>query len=328
MLQDLRRIVLATMLVTIPVSLASAQEQPPPGSRSNARQPTGESPSSVFNLAFGGGSVEQYVHTLRLALTKNDIAANIIVKPDAAEITVPALELRDVTVDGALYILDGHQMLSAHGPARLVLEKFGAGGAPIYVIDVRHAGTPAPRESMVHVWNVNHLLGAEIKAEDLLTAIEAALALMPDEGVAPPAIKFHQATGLVMLRGNGAQVGTVDQVVVQLGDSAARIDRMRKIEMELAAAHAAQNETLQLKSELQSRQLERELMSRERDDLLSRIDRMRDEREMVANGSRALQENVAALEAALQQARERNTQLEHELSELRKKVESSGRKPS
>lgn len=287
--------------------------------------PMEQDPSQLFDFNFKGGTLQEFVEQLMDTLQKRDLDANIIVKDIAKKAQVPALELRSVSIEGAMRLLHNHQSSTNEGTIRLDLDQLSSGGTPIYVIDARMISAIQSNDEMVHVWNVSDMLKNDIKADDLLTAIEAALELAG--GVNKASLKFHESTGLIMARGTGDQIGTIEQVVSQLGRSATRIDQMRKIEAELEAAQASKADAARMKDELQSTMMERELMARERDDLMQRIDDLRREREMASAQMQEQQKIQVAFQAELEQARKRNAELEREVVELRKKLESNAKNP-
>jgi hypothetical protein len=67
------------------------------------------------------------------------------------------------------------------------------------------------------VWTISELLGEEMKAQDVLTAIQTAVDLTSGQFWVAE-IKFHEATGLIIAQGHVQQMHTIDQVIKRLRD--------------------------------------------------------------------------------------------------------------
>lgn len=184
-----------------------------------AEQPPAEPPvqRAVISLNFTGGTVAEYVEAV--IKTAKDI--NIVVMPEAREFEVPPLTLTAVDVGSAMQLLDARTAQQGRGLVELSvqeIEPFQGNGRAIYTISAQRGGPPdseLPEEA--GVWTIAELLGANMKAEDILTAIQTAVDLIADR-YGPAEIRFHEATGLIIGRGQVQQMHTVEQV----------IDRLRK----------------------------------------------------------------------------------------------------
>jgi len=247
------------------------------------RASTFQSESPSITLSFPGGSVAKYVAAIRKDLNARGEETNIILKDDVDMVTLPAMDLTNVTLESALQILHHHEQHDGNEVVRLDLDMVRGGGAPIFVLSAQHIGPRrgSQSEEMVHVWNVSQLLANNIKADDMLTAIETALSLVRSIDEAAE-IRFHEATGLVIARGTGEQVSTMDQVIEQLKDTAARSGAEQKRQLELERAQQAQVDAHALKERFEQAKVEMTQSQRERDDLVRELSMMHDRQEMMA----------------------------------------------
>jgi type II secretory pathway component GspD/PulD (secretin) len=322
---------LLAIVLSVLVCIATTAGQQSPAAPPGESQPT--PPKTAFNaqgvpwfsFSFPGGTVQEYVEVLRQTLRKNDQDANIILRAGAGNMPVPAVSLQAVTVEAALQILHNQSHRENDSISRLRFEVVHGGGSPIYILEAQTGKAASVQNVTVHVWNVSQLLSSGLKADDMLTAIESALALVRGEDEQAE-VRFHEATGLIMARGTGGQISTMDQVVQQLHETghakAAALERERAMEN----AKKAMVEASRAKEELQATRTAATMMERERENLLRRNDALREEREMIANGSRNLQSDFAKIQIALEQAQMEKAKLEQELAELRRIVKE--RNPS
>lgn len=284
----------------------------------SSRAPRSESVDSarMLTLDFPGGTVAQYVDLIRNTLTEHRQAANIMLKDGAADVTLPAMELMDVSLSTALKLLHQHRSSTPTGDAILDIELVTGAGAPIYIVSAHPIGDPAKPPSgalRVHVWNVGELLAGDIKADDLLTAIEIALSLVQasDE---PTEIRFHDATGLVIARGTPAQISTIDQVIHQLKNSAERASIERDRKQKLQEAGRAMMELESREKALAAAQQQVAELDRERESLTRELQMVQDRNEVAfreLQAERLQQESRATREI---------TELEHMVRQLQEEL--------
>jgi hypothetical protein len=194
----------------------------------------------VFDLSFRGGTVGEYAEAIR----KVDSSVNIVVMPNAAIVPVPALTLQSVSVHGALDFLDGREYQIGREAIQLDLS-FYMDGPPssreeIFTIGAR--GAVEPTQSLV--MSVAPLLDAMSK-QDLLTAIEVALEMV-SENRAPAAVKYHEATNILLVRGHPEQIGIVHDMLSELFSAA---NRKRAEQEEQAKVNAMGAELRALRSQ-------------------------------------------------------------------------------
>lgn len=186
----------------------------------------------LIDLNFNGGTVAAYIEALRKAAG----AVNIVVAPEGEGIDVPAVRLTRVSIEGALKVLDdrrGHTARGGSGLYQLGTGRIGpddSGGTPIFVVRAESLGRDpivAPLAQSSAVWAVSDVLESGVKPEDILTAVETALAMIgapaagADGGKArggpdaaePAQLRFHAATGLLLGRGTGEHISAINEVV-------------------------------------------------------------------------------------------------------------------
>jgi hypothetical protein len=178
------------------------------------------------SVSFKGGKLPEFVDALRSATSE---PVNIALQGEAAGIQVEPMELRNVSVGAALHAALGG------GVGRITTEPDGTQSqvmlrsidspdgtsAPVYSVSREIMGRARPRtERMVDVYSIQSLLqGGGAKDQTtrvVLTAIESAVNLAQEEGEPQPEIKYHQDSGLLLVRGTGPQLALVGQVVKRM----------------------------------------------------------------------------------------------------------------
>ncbi len=169
----------------------------------------------LISVKFAGGTVTDYVK----ALVKEAGTINVVVALGAAEVLMPPVTLTKVTVSAAIDLVDGR---SAGPPGRIIkldvrhMPQYAEEELPTYQISATGYQTERPRTPSV--WTIANLLrGDTFDADDVLAAIETALDILQSTG--EPIIRFHKETGLVIARGDQAQLSTIHDVLEQLEQS-------------------------------------------------------------------------------------------------------------
>jgi len=210
------------------------------------------------NLRFEGGTVLDFIGTLRDAAPD----ANILCDEQAARVPMAAVDLKNTTLYAALNLLDEMRFMEGENITMLATRMIpsGDGGTqPIFHIraESRLAGA---EPALSKVWTVAALIEGGVKAEDLLTAIEQAVALQPLPE--PAQIRFHAETGLLLVRANPSHVVVIDEVISQLhsAQAAARDARQSPATEQLRAQameFAAEREALAARSLVLEGEIER-----------------------------------------------------------------------
>jgi hypothetical protein len=172
--------------------------------------PRSKPPAVTVNVSFEGGTLGDFVGMLR----KSEPKANIVVSPQATEATLPPLELKGAGIEQALEVACS----VAEGKWMVHVKEFRGPGEPVFslVATARpQSATPLPTESHTQVFSLVMLTadadqGIGTKVETVLSAINAAtesrLATM----------RFHQESGLLIVRGEAGPLNLVRDVLKEL----------------------------------------------------------------------------------------------------------------
>ena len=237
----------------------------------------------LISVKFAGGTVTDYIK----ALVKEAGTINVVVALGAADVPMPPVTLTKVTVSAAIDLVDGR---SASPPGRIIelgvrhMPQYVEEALPTYQISADVRRTERPRTN-ASVWTIANLLRGDIfDADDVLAAIETALDILESTG--EPIIRFHKETGLVIARGDHAQLSTIHDVLEQLEQS--QILMSQRPMQELRTSNAA---------------LQAELMNAKarNADLTVEWDRARDETRQVRVELEAQMARLAETERMLQQ---------------------------
>lgn len=162
---------------------------------------------AMFSLDFPGGTVRDYAHAIRKACA----SANIVVLGNAGDSLLAPMMLRDVTVEAAVRALEGPQENTTGAPTARFVRGVSIAGTPESVFSIQEeTKRTGPDESAhVRVWSLAPALTTGVRLEDLLSAIEAALAV---DG-RPSKLNYHEATSLLIVRAVETQHQLVDSVI-------------------------------------------------------------------------------------------------------------------
>ena len=216
---------------------------------------TSNDEEELISVKFAGGTVTAYFN----ALVKEAGTINVVVAPEAADVPMPPVTLTKVTVSAAIDLVDGR---SLRQPGRIVeldvrhMPQYAEEALPTYQIsaDVR---LTEQRRTNASVWTIANLLRGDVfDADDVLAAIETALDILESTG--EPIIRFHKETGLVIARGDHAQLSTIEDVLEQLEQSQILMSRapMEELKEKTAARERALGEA---RAKVNALQLERNL---------------------------------------------------------------------
>lgn len=205
-------------LLLLPFCLPA--QEPPPDAPASARNARRRPPAVTVTLEFDGGTMEQFVAAVR----KEQGKANIVLADAARDARVPSLELKDAGIEQAL---EGACM-AAEADYDVRVREFDGVGQPVYSIVAERSPVRGGRAGQVvrpgaddqqqRVMSLNTLIKqrlygvAPLKVDTVLSAIELALS---DEAVAPR-VRFHEDSGLLLVRGTMVQVDVVEQILRML----------------------------------------------------------------------------------------------------------------
>lgn len=209
-----------------PPALAQNQVQFVPGALVGSVGPGTEASASAndpsFDLDFRGGSPAALVREIGKA---SGHPVNVIIPSELAEVPLPPMNLRNVTVP-ALF-----SALQAAGPYGFVTQgppshdavwvfyqrnpppRISPPVMPAPVVPPQPVEPPRPREE-VRVLNLRPYLSAGLSVEDITTAVRVACEMLPDAG--QPRLTFHKETSLLITRGRPDQLELVERVLSQL----------------------------------------------------------------------------------------------------------------
>jgi hypothetical protein len=220
------------------VAIAQSQEVTPSGMAENLNPP--------LNIDFAGGTLGQFVDALSTAMknTVSDGFVNVVfADAKTAQYPVPAIKFRRVTLESALKAVANPRLHGKSGQVPVVDQVSGRAGAPVYVISTADAGVRiASGEPAQHVevFDIRDLARGGTKVETVLTAVETAIRM---EGANPePQVKFHEDSGLLILRATNEQIDSARQVVGHMTDAArgaARQDAARERQKQIAEVNNA-----------------------------------------------------------------------------------------
>jgi hypothetical protein len=188
----------------------------------------------IKSIIFDGGSPEELIRALRLALRESDANAhgpNVLISPSMKDAKLPAFELQNVTFTDIFQALNNVSDTSSAG--KWVLS---GSSEPIWVLNPVQPphtyGMPTPiplsnytpgsrppsgtRVSSCQIFPVARFL-TSFKIDDLTTAIETAWSLSPTVQKEPPGtLKFHKDTELLIVVGTQEELRLVTEVLTSL----------------------------------------------------------------------------------------------------------------
>jgi hypothetical protein len=283
--------------VVLAMSLLAAAD------RSAGQSSTG---AQLISLDFPGGTAVAYVNAVRKAA--GDI--NVVVAPEAAEITMPAVNIKQVSVGAALDLLNGrvYERLGRHVKLGVVhMPAYEEAERKTYQIAAEVMGRSTVKAASV--WTVAALLDNDIPGPAILSAVETALDVVGSDS--PPDVRFHEDTALLIASGDNDQLKAIDQVLDRLEEGVNRKhdEQMRQVEMQL---HEIDHDRQQIRDRLEAAEAEARQAHTENTALVQEIARLEtsvnEHRRMLEEKDRQLtaaQADLHAVQLELQQERSR-----------------------
>ena len=187
------------------------------GGRSTLGANSSNDEEELISVKFAGGTVTEYIEALVKAKKAGTI--NVVVALEAADVPMPPVTLTKVTVSAAIDLVDGR---SASPPGRNIkldvrhMPQYAEQEQPTFQIQASVYGDAV--RTQASVWTIANLLRDDIlDADDVLAAVETALDILESTG--EPIIRFHKETGLLIARGDLAQLSAIEDVLGQLAQS-------------------------------------------------------------------------------------------------------------
>lgn len=205
-----------------PFAFAQPGEQPRGGPLRSA-EPAQPAPSAtLIDVNFAGGSIGDYLSAVKKAAAPEPV--NVIVSDDVLRLKAGPVELRGVSVDLAVHLLEGQVVT----PEQLDIDRAGGGGsAPVYVIQSRTAPqspyrADAPAPTSTQVYSIRELIepapgmaGAlTIDPETILSSIDAALSLEGDGESRE--VMFHPEAAILIIRGGNDELVLVHDLLSEI----------------------------------------------------------------------------------------------------------------
>jgi len=273
----------------------------------------------LVDLSFRGGTAVAFVEALREAVPE----INVMVNENVELVLIEPVELKRVSPSMCLDLLDGMEYeRSEYERVRLVTDYVEpvAGARPVYCVSarkVRSGPRVAPRPSaspVTQVWSVAGVLHdwerleLDLDSADILTAVQIAVDLI--ECDTPAVIRFHQETGLLIVRASPEQAKAIEAIIRELMMDAGRGDAdgereelQRAVTQRETALGAAREEAKQALQKVTTWQTRAELYKVEIEALHGQLERARE-----------------AMNQMMKKHADSIMQYEHRLNELREKL--------
>lgn len=198
-------------------------------------QPSNESELpkvAKFDLDFPGGTPQQLIDRISKAVGKQ---VNAIIPLESAEVQLPPLKMRDVTIPAVFDALmrastklekfvTGTYFNSVGGPPN---EQFATreiaygfklvqvnGSEPVWYFYDNRISEKDANPSVCRFYQLEDFLKDKYKVEDITTAIQTGWKLAGVKDT--PTLKFHPETGLLIAVGRLSHLKTIDSVLEQL----------------------------------------------------------------------------------------------------------------
>lgn len=244
--------VASLILAAVLTPIVAAQQPTPPTVKQSAPTPAaGSSPfggtsreAKTFDVTFGGGTLEQYIETLRAA--SKDEPVNVMLSEDVREVRIPRLNLKGVSVFTAVGALE---RINVNGGGFLQVTDFrNEGNDVIYSIRANKSGVvqqPGGTPGSRLVVSVSNLVPNDLDAAKreerltvILSAMESALRLGRTGDADEPNIALHKESGLLMVLGSQEDRQTVVSVLNEMQSTWRGVDPQRDKTIDVTAASA------------------------------------------------------------------------------------------
>ncbi len=167
------------------------------------------SPSpAISTLEFGGGSLVQYIDLLK----RSGARGKVVLTGESVDVPVQQLSLSNVSLEAAVYMLDGMEGMTGDAAWRVGVEEFDN----LYRVEVQSSRRGV--NSASRVWSLREMTAQGMNAQTLLGAIEVGLETLGSKQ--QPNLRFHEPTGLLIAVGDTASMQLIEAVISGLGRSA------------------------------------------------------------------------------------------------------------
>jgi len=290
----------------------------------------------AVSIDFDGGDALEYIEAVRDAAGE----VNIVVKGPVEEIELPEIQLKGVSVESALQLLDGervrtdeeHIILRVDEIEGEVVKQEEGGMAAryttvgrlpsIYVVAAHvqplQDRDPSPLKTDSRIWALSEIL-QYIPADDVLGAVDVAVPLATDDDEPEIEIRFHEETGILIARGPHSVLNTIEETIEELHRTA----RVREHEEAEQRDHERREEQSRREMDEMKREFARaqEQMQRERERMQHEFQQQREQMQMEAERLRhELERERVDAEARRRDGERHVEQLERQLARLNEEL--------
>lgn len=290
----------AALACAIAASPAAAQPTAPTPRPPAAAVPEPDPAAPLINVQFDGGTVAQYVDTVKAACSQSPI--NVILPAEAADIPLPAIKLINVSAATALDAIVFSQ--PASGDYQFEVESVGSRSPrESRTFAVRFASrakynrtspvaapiAPVPPRSS-RVYSLRSLIempedvsapdpALVMQIDDILPALQAAAELeqraagADNRDIPAPEFMLHKDSKLLIVRATESQQSLVQAIIAELRETLA--PRRRRAAEAADLARAATMEKVTIQAQLEQARIQVQRCLAEVDHARARLDRTR-----------------------------------------------------
>jgi hypothetical protein len=228
---SIQRLKMAGLVLMMAASPLAAVQPPAPTQGSTAVRAAepgdrGQEGEGALSVQFRGGTLAEYVLAVEQAWRGAE-PVNIVVSGPADQVRLEPIVVRQVDIATALQLavnMSRTQFFdrSERPEFHVQYEQLSGAFAAVHHVrvNVYHRTSVSRAKQETEVFSLRDLLQAEMPAQTVLSAVEAAL--LADEEAAEPALRFHEASSLLIVRGTMPQQATVHRIMAELKRSAAQ----------------------------------------------------------------------------------------------------------
>ncbi|MGH7243512.1 MAG: hypothetical protein ACREJD_08865 [Phycisphaerales bacterium] len=208
---------------------------PVPEGQAFRQYSTAPTDDTLVTLDFKGGTIGDYINAIRAAAGSKPV--NVLYNDETAALPMSAVRLTNASLWSAL---GAAERTTQNEEGQTLQVRLGrptpipAGGVPTYSIvsDVSRLPPMENRRQEVIVLSLNPIIGlpgsskendrSNLQAKSVLSAIELAVSLVSAPNTPPPKLQFHEASGLLFVKGDLVQQRAAKEVIARLQDDVER----------------------------------------------------------------------------------------------------------
>lgn len=202
------------------------------------------SASDLFDLDFPGGSLQEYVDAIRKQVRN----ANIIVMPEAMDITLPTIHLTSVDVGGSLAMLNNLRTKTSSQEIKTIVSYHhgnrNLGESDIYTINAEISSL----KYITEVYSVREIIRGHVSDKHLLSLIESSLAALPEDLPAAK-VQYHPETGVLIVSGYKAQTALISRLLGELYHVSKR-EQTQTIQNDASNSPVTDNMVMEMQKEI------------------------------------------------------------------------------